>query len=318
MNKILANLILFVVLSLPAASLAEQIDGIAVIVNDDPITNYEVGKEQGDMEKALAGNPAKKTVDDGQLREAALNSLINKKLITQKIKELDIKISDEEIKQAIEDIKKQNNISQETLVAALNSQGISYEQYKAQLREQLERLRLISQEVRSKIQITEKEVRDFYSANPEKFKKEESFRARLITLKIPADASPEQRKRLTEKASAIFTEAKSGKNFEELARKYSDDPSAKEGGDLGTFKKGEMLPEFEAALMKLQPGEVGEPFATQSGIHIVKLEERSQVEGQSYEKVRREIEDILYKKKSEERFNQWLAELRKNAAIDMR
>ncbi|TLN01844.1 peptidylprolyl isomerase, partial [bacterium] len=205
MHKILANLILFVVLSLPAASLADEIDGIAVIVNDEPITKYEVAKEQGDMEKALAGNSAKKTAGDGQLREAALNSLINKKLITQKIKELDIKISDDEIKQAIEDVKKQNNISQETLVAALNSQGISYEQYKAQLREQLERLRLISQEVRSKIQITEKEVREYYSANPEKYGEDESFRARLITLKIPANSSPEQRKRLNDKAYAIFT-----------------------------------------------------------------------------------------------------------------
>ena len=79
-----------------------------------------------------------------------------------------------------------------------------------------------------------------------------------------------------------------------------------------------MLPEFDNVLTKLKPGEISEPFATQSGLHIVKLEGRSHGELQPFEQVKGDIADLLYKKKSEERFNQWLADLRKNAAVEMR
>lgn len=318
MKNVLIICIVSVALYLPVAVFAEPLGGIAAIVNDEPVTTYEVEKEQSTMAKMSEKNQS--VIDTGKTpsREAALNSIINRKLIAMKIKELDIKVSDDEVKQAIEDVKKQNNISQETLVEALKNQGISYEQYRTQIREQLERLRLVSQEVRSKIQITEKDIRDYYTANPEKYEKEETYHARLITLNIPSNASNAEIKRIKDSISAIYAEAKSGKSFEDLARKNSQDPSAKEGGDLGPFKRGEMLPEFDNVLTKLKPGEISEPFATQSGLHIVKLEGRSHGELQPFEQVKGDIADLLYKKKSEERFNQWLADLRKNAAVEMR
>lgn len=316
MLKSLNIFILLVVLLLPAAVYAERIASIVAVVNDEPITAYELAKEQSGMEKML--NPASDNSTKAQLREAALESIINKNLIAQKVKELDIKISDEEIKQAIEDVKKQNKITQEALESALKGQGISYDQYKAQLKEQLERLRLISQEVRSKIQISDKEVQEYYAAHPEKFSREETFRARLISLGLPAKASQEEKQRIADRLSQIVSELKAGKKFDDLAKKYSEDPSAKEGGDLGIFKRGEMLPEFETVITKLSPGEVSEPFATQTAMHIVKLEERSAGDVQSLGKAKSEIEDMLYRKKSEERFNQWVAELRKNAVIEIK
>ncbi|HET6421096.1 MAG TPA: peptidylprolyl isomerase [Geobacteraceae bacterium] len=318
MKRALEIYVFSVVLFLSVAASAEQIDRIVAIVNDEPVTLYEVQKEQGNMAKMAGKNPFLPDGDKAPSPEAALNSLINQKLIAMKIKELDIKVSDDEVKQAMEDVKRQNNISQETLVEALKNQGISFEEYKSQLREQLEKLRLISMEVRSKIQISEKDIRDYYTTNPEKFEKEEIYHARLITLNIPADATEAEKKRIRDSISSIYAEAKSGKNFEELARKYSQDPSAKDGGDLGAFKKGEMLPEFDNVLAKLKPGEISEPFATQSGIHVVKLESRSHGELKPFENVKGEIADLLYKKKSEERFNQWLADLRKNALVDYR
>jgi peptidyl-prolyl cis-trans isomerase SurA len=104
-----------------------MMSGIAAVINDEPITTYDVEKEQAGMEK----ESGKKSVLDekakAQLREAALTSMINRKLISQKIKELDIKVTDEEVKQAIEDVKKQNNITQDALLAALKNQGVSFE-----------------------------------------------------------------------------------------------------------------------------------------------------------------------------------------------
>jgi peptidyl-prolyl cis-trans isomerase SurA len=120
-------------------------------------------------------------------------------------------------------------------------------------------------------------------------------------------------------AANVLFEARSGKDFAELARKHSDDPGAKtDGGDLGTFKKGEMLPEIEATVLKMKPGEISELVVTTAGIHIIKLEERSAGKPKPFEEVKGEIEEALYRKKSEDRFNQWLADLRKGASIEIK
>jgi peptidyl-prolyl cis-trans isomerase SurA len=298
----------------PVVVSAELVSGIAVLVNDEPITTYDLAKEEEALSSSTSdGVPPGKE----QLRQAALDSLINKKLIEQKVKELDIKVSDDEVKQAIEDVKKTNSISDENLRAALAARGISFDDYKAQLKEQLERLRLISLEVRSKIQISEKEIQEYYAANAGKFQVDEAFHARQIFFSIPANASADQQKRVAEKAEKVLAEAKAGADFAELAKKYSDDPSGKEGGDLGFLKKGEVLPEFEKTLTTMKAGDVSGLIRTAAGIHIIKLEEIREGKQQNYDAVKREVEDFLYKQKSEERFSQWLDGLRKNAAIEM-
>ena len=109
------------------------------------------------------------------------------------------------------------------------------------------------------------------------------------------------------------------KAFAALARKYSDDPGAeKDGGDLGTFKKGDMVPEIESAVITMKPGEVSELVTTPAGFHIIKLEERNAGALKPFDSVKASIEETIYRKKSEERFKQWSSELRKSVAIDIR
>lgn len=317
MKKIILLLAALIVL-LPVVAAAEKVSGIAVLVNDEPITTYDIANEQevlksGSGDTASMDTPAAKE----QLLQAALDSLINKKLIEQKVKELDIKVSDEEVNQAIEDVKKTNNITEERLRAALAARGISFDEYKVQLKNQLERLRLISLEVRSKIQVTEKEIQDYYNAHAANYQVDEAFHARQIFFSIPAGASESQQKKIQEKAEKVLREVKSGADFAELAKKYSDDPSGKEGGDLGFLKKGELLPAFEKALTTMKAGEVSGLVRTPAGIHIIKLVEFREGKTQSFDSVKREVEDQLYKQKSEERFSQWLEGLHKNAAIEM-
>ena len=226
--------------------------------------------------------------------------MIDKKLVEQKIKELDIKVPEEELRQSIEDIKKQNNLTQEALIAALAGQGLSFEQYKAQLKDQLERLRLMSQEVRSKIQVGEREIQEYYQANQAKYGEEEFFRAKHIFLKIGKDATEKEITKVKATASEILQQARSGSDFAELAKQYSDDPAAKkDGGDLGTFKKGDMIPEIENAVTGMKPGEISELVKTTAGFHIIKLEDRTKGKAKPLEAVKAEIEDYLYKKKSE-------------------
>ena len=295
-------------------------NAIVAVVNDDIITLHNVNRE---AEPALAEAQKKAALTDTekrQIRRMVLERLVEKKLTDQKIKELNIKVSEEEIRQAIDDVRKQNKIpSQEALVAALAAQGLTFEQYRGQLQEQIEKLKLVSMEVRAKVHVGEGEMRDYYTANLPKSTEDESFRARHIFFKTGERATSEEILRAKVTATSILADAKEGKDFAELARKFSEDPAArKDGGDLGSFKKGDMQPDLEKAILSLKPGEVSDLVSTPIGFHIIKLESRSSGTAKSFESVKGEIEEIIYRKKSEERFSQWAKELRGKATVEIR
>lgn len=304
----------------PLAADAVRVNGIAAIVNDEIITMREVMREATPL---IAEAQKKGAVDDkarADLRKVMLDRLIEKHLTGQKVKELGIKIGDDEIRQAVDDVKRQNNnMTQEQLEAALKAQGLTISQYETQIREQLERLRLVGMEVRARVHVSAREIEEFYEANRAKYAEEEQFRARHIFIRVSDKAPPEETRKAMSRALEILHEARSGKDFAELAKKHSDDPAAqKDGGDLGSFKKGEMLADLEQALLPLKAGEVGELVLTPSGLHIVKLEERASGKVKPLEKVKAEIEDQLFRKKQDARFDQWMNELRAKASIEIK
>ena len=198
-------------------------------------------------------------------------------------------------------------MTQEALEKALAGQNLTFEQYRAQLKEQLERLRLMSQEVRAKIQVGEQEIRDYYDANRAKFGAVEQFHARHIFFKVDRKGGAAELARVEALAGGVLKQARAGKDFAELAKTYSNDPAAaKDGGDLGTFKKADMLPEIGDSVAAMKPGEVSELVLSQAGMHIIKLEEKSVSAGKPFSEVKGDIEELLYKKKADERFAQWV------------
>lgn len=319
MQKQLLIIFIFCLFFSASVLRAEVVTGIAAIVNDEIITIYELNNEYAKILKEEEKKGALPEAAAKKLRADVLNAMIDRKLIGMKIKELNIVISEEEVRQSIEEIKKQNKLSQEALVAALLTQGLTFDGYKTQMKEQLERLRLMSQEVKSKIQVSEREVQEYYETNKSQFREENSYRARHIFFKVEKNATAEQIKKAMEKALIVLDEARSKADFAELAKKYSDDPNAaKDGGDLGNFKKGDMLPEIENAVIGMNPGEISDLVTTPAGFHIIKLEEKSLDKIKPFESVKGAIDELLYRKRSEERFNQWSEELRKAATVEIR
>jgi peptidyl-prolyl cis-trans isomerase SurA len=295
-------------------------NAIAAIVNDEVVTLFEVNREAQPIIREAEKKAPLDAAARSQIRRNALELVVEKKLVEQKVKELNIKVTDEEIRNAIEDVKKQNNItSQEALVAALAGQGLSFDQYRTQLQEQIEKLKLVSMEVRAKIHVSETEMREFYDANRSKYTEDESYRARHIFFKINEKSGAEEVKRSMTNALMVLAEAKGGKDFIELAKTYSEDPAArKDGGDLGIFKKGDMQPELESAIIAMKPGEISELVYTPVGFHIIKLEERISGKLKPFEGLKSELEEAIYKKKSEERFSQWAKDLRGKASIEIK
>jgi len=319
MMKTLIALSLLLVVVVPSVP-ASELSRIVAVVNDEVITSYALDREKAALLKeADRQQPPLDDQTRSRLADTALDRLIDKKLVEQKVRELDIRVSEEEVRQAIEDVKRQNKLSQEALVAALASQGLSFDQYKAQLREQLERLRLVSMEVKAKIHVSEREIREYYEANRARFGGDDIFRARTIYFKLDDKMPADKVKKIMTTALTVLFEARSGKDFAELSRQYSDDPAAKQtGGDIGSFSKGDVQPEFAENLAKMQPGEISDLVYTAGGLYIIKVEERRPGTAKPFESVKSEVEDQLYRKKSEERFNQWVADLRKGAAIEIK
>lgn len=294
-------------------------DAIVAVVNEEIVTLYDVNHEAQPIIRENEKKQFLSDADRNRIRRLALDSVIEKKLIDQKIKELNINISDDEIRMAIDDVKRQNGLDQEGLEKALAAQGISYDLYRSQLKEQLERLRLVSMEVRSKIQVGETEVRAYYNDNQEKYREDDTFRARHIFFKISVKDSPDEIKRTTAKALEVLSEAKNGKDFAELAKTYSEDPAArKDGGDLGSFKKGDMQPELERVILALKPGEISELVKSPMGLHIIKLDALITGKPKTFESVKKEIEETVYRNKSEERFKKWAKDLRGKANIELK
>ncbi len=284
------------------------LNAIAATVNDEVITAFDVKKEMDIISKM---QPTKLT------EKEVLELMIDRILIRQRIKEANIRVSDDDVRLAAEEVKKQNNLSQKDFEAELAKQGLTYERYLVQLREQIERIRLVSSEVRSKIHISESDIQSYFKSHPEKYSEEDEYKIRRIFFKTDSQASPEAIKKQMDTILFVLGEAKSGKNFVELAKQYSNDPEVqKDGGDLGRLKKTDMKPELYDAVKNLSTGDVSELVATDLGISIIKLDQRYKGRLKSYEDSKSEIQNLLYQEKTEEKLASWSKELRSKATIE--
>jgi len=190
-------------------------------------------------------------------------------------------------------------------------EGFTMEEYKKKLSEQIIINRLVDFEVRNKIVLTEDGVNAYLAKNKNMVAGEEGYKIRHILIRTDNDTGQSG-----EKARAIYERIKAGENFADAARKYSDDPSAKVGGDLGFVNKSDLSKEFLAALSKLKPGEVSEPFVTNRGIHIVLLEKAKIYSNP--EELKQAAKDKLFAEKFEKDYKAWIKGLRQRAYVEIK
>ena len=164
---------------------------------------------------------------------------------------------------------------------------------------------------------TETEVRAFYDKNQDKFKQEESVKASHILIGIGEKASADDRKKAREKAEKLKKELTGGADFAALAKGNSSCPSSQQGGDLGFFGKGQMVPAFEKAAFSLKPGEISDVVETQFGYHIIKLTEKKAAEAVAFKDAKARIEEFLNGQKINEAIQAYIADARKSAKIEI-
>jgi peptidyl-prolyl cis-trans isomerase SurA len=202
----------------------------------------------------------------------------NKLLLLAAQKDTTIQVTSKEVDAAVaEQMKKvKAQFSEDAFQAQLQAEGLTENELKKKYREQIRNQmmvdRLVSAKL-SKVSVSTKEVKDFYQSYEDSIPDQpEAVKLSHILLEI--DTSPATLDSLKRKAEGILQLVRNGQDFAQLAAMYSDDPSGKEGGDLGFFKKGDMIPQFEDVAFTLKPGEVSDVVQTEFGYHIIKVDER--------------------------------------------
>jgi len=300
---------LCVIIASPAR--AAVVNKVLATVDGEPVTMYELKKY---TQSSIRGRQMGASVDQAQL----LDSLITDKLIEKEVSDKGIVVHDDEIDRYIDNIKERNKVDDEGLKQALAAQGLTLEKYRTQVRAEIQKAQLMNREIRGKVNITPEDVQRYYEAHLDEFSTPARMQIAHIVIRLPPDSPPDQVAAATAKAQEVHARLASGADFAAMAKEYSEDPSGQNGGDLGWFKKGEMLDSIEAAALRLKVGEISEPVRTKIGIHILKLEGREGASHQKLDDLAEQIKQQLYNAALDERFQKWLTEdLRKRHNVEM-
>jgi parvulin-like peptidyl-prolyl isomerase len=196
--------------------------------------------------------------------------------------------------------------------------GLSWEDYRQKVREQIRRAKLLSRVVHKEVTVDEEGLERFYIQHIERFKEPDQIRASHILIMIPQDADDLLVEALRQKGEKILEKLRRGEDFGELARLHSDDASAKNGGDLGFFKRGELLPEFEQVTLNLQPGQVSGLVRTKIGFHIIKVTARKEGSVIPYEEVTDKVKDQYVEEESRKLYEAWLKKVKAESFIEVK
>lgn len=316
--RILIFAVLACLLSLSTVSHANVVDRSVAIVNEDTITLSEVNElGRSFFKKITEETPADRLPETlQQARSTVIDKLIDKKLMVQEAKKLNIQVSDQEVDTALQRVLANNKTTMEQFRKEMTAMGMNEKQYKEELREQILSSKLINHEVRTKVVVTEDKILDYYDANyTEQVGGGGYYLLQIGCLWGAVTPTQEEAKSKAKKARDL---AEDGKDFKELARKYSDLPSAADGGDLGSFQKDEMAPFMRDAVVGLKSGEISPIVEADNGYHFFKLvsgQEGKIVAKVPYESVKEEIREKLSQQAMEARFKDWLKSIRDQAYI---
>jgi len=276
-------------------------DRIIAVVNDDIITSSEL-----------------KTADTKVFQSTSLSFLIEKKLQLQAAKKKGVSVTNAEVDEALDDIKKMNKFtSEEEMKEALLKEGISIEDYKKEITEQLIILKVVNREVKSKISVSDKDIENYYQSHKGYFKIQESVRIGYVNVPVKSSDSEEEVQKALRIITTILGDLNNNVSISELKRRYSDTRDINFVSDLGFVKKGDLMPELENPAFSLKEGEISDVIKTSTGFYIIKKIEVKKTEYKSIDEVKDNIRDAVFQEKSENSYKDWLYNLKTSSYISI-
>lgn len=292
------------------------VEDVIARVNDQIINRSDV--ERAEQELAREDQQAGTTpADAAQRQKDLLRDMIDKQLLLSKGKELGLN-ADAEVIRRLDEIRKQNHLdSMEALEKAAASQGVSFEDFKANIRDSIITQQVVRDEVGRRLQMTQGQEQAYYDKHKQEFAQPEQVHLSEILIPTAADASDEAVAQAKAKADDVAAKIKAGDKFEDLAKQYSGGPTAAQGGDLGTFKRGALAKVLEDQTFDLQPGQVTAPIRTRQGFVILKVTEHQQAGTPPLSQIEPQIQEAMYMEQLQPALRAYLTKLREQAYIDI-
>jgi len=293
------------------------IEDIIARVNNQIVTRTEFlrQKEQAAEEAKHAGPddppPAKE--------QDVLRDLIDQQLLLEKGKEIGVN-PDADVIKRLDDIRKQMGLaSMDDLEKAMQQQGVVFEEYKQRLREQFITQQVIRDEVGGNLgnKITQQEISDYYNAHKKDFAQPEQVRLSEILIATNGD-DPDKLAKADADAKAALEKIRGGAKFEDVARQVSSGPTAADGGDLGTFKRGALAKELEDQTFNMKVGDTSDPIRTRQGFVLLKVTRHIQEGVPTLKDLTPHIEELIYYQKLQPALRTYLTKLREEAYIDIK
>ncbi|MCI0527067.1 MAG: peptidylprolyl isomerase [Nitrospira sp.] len=300
---------------------ATVVDRVVAIVNQEVITLSELKLANAQFEnplfRELSLEPS--TLPKAPQLQETLRILIEKKLQLQAARKRGVIVGQEELQHVLGEIKTRQGITNDTTFQRLLAkENVTLSDYTQELKDQLTILKLINREIHSSVVLQEEEINAYYRAHPEQFRLAEQIRLAQVLLPLPKNPKGHEVQKLEEQAKKIQDELLNGADFGSIAQKYSDGSEAHQGGDLGYFRKGELMEEIERAVFSLQVSEITPVVRTPLGFHIFKLLEKKTTEIVPYEEVKNRVGERLLSERTDMAYKRWLRRLRDQAYVEVK
>jgi len=294
---------------------AEIKERVAAVVNGQPITLSEVQERVQPELARTAPGPAGEA-QRKELLHQALEQLIDERLVESEATSLGIEVTDDDVTRGVEQLARQNSLDPAQFKEALQQQGISIDTVRDSLRRQQLVLRLLQYKVKPR-KVSDEEVQAAYASMTKN--QDQEVRARDIFISAPDGIAPAVEEAAKVKAETALRRIQKGESFAKVARDLSDGPTAKEGGDMGYFRRGQLIAAIEQPAFQLQPGQVSGLIRTSGehgGWHIVTPEDRRAITPRPLTEMQEEIRNRLANESVMKEREHYLAQLRKTAQID--
>lgn len=281
-------------------------DRIVAVVNSDLIMLSDVKRElASQQERIKQQHQGDDLAQRLKLAESmAITKMIERKLQLQEAKTRKIEVSDQEVKVAFEQMKKQGGA-----IDPSNPQSARI------VRDQLMLLKVVDREVRGNVMVGESELKRYYQGHRDRFALPEEYT--LSQILVPSRSRDGAADALT-KIRKAMDELKRGEKFEDVALQYSDGPLALQGGRIGLVRRGELLPTIERAIAPLVPGGISDIVESTDGYHIFRVEDKKSKQYRPFQEVQYEIQGLVFEQKTEDGFQSWLADLKNKAYIEIK
>jgi peptidyl-prolyl cis-trans isomerase C len=249
------------------------------------------------------------------LEKSVLESLIDRELISQEAQKEGYKVENAQVDQRMKELQGRFP-SQTDFQAALGQMGLSEDDLRSQIKRELTLQQFIDKKFAPEAVVTDEKAKTYYETHPEAFMQPEQVRARHILIKVEPGASETEKAASLKKLADIQGRVKKGEDFAKLATEFSDGPSKTKGGDLGYFRRGQMVKPFENAAFALKPGEVSDIVETQFGYHLIKSVDKKPESKIAYEEVKARLKEYLKQEKIRELIRSYIQELKTKAKVE--